>query len=288
MSESSVRRGSLFWRRFRRNRLALVAVGVIAALVLAALVGPLVWTWPASAIDTQAFLVPPSWTHPFGTTRAGQDVLALTLNGLGKSLLIGLLAALVSTALAAVVGASAAYLGGWYERAMLWIVDLLLVIPAFFLIAIVVRSTEASWPVLAVLLAAFAWPVSARVVRTMSLSLRERQYVMAARFAGLSPARIIFAHLLPNVGSLLIVDLTLGIGYAILAEAGLSYFGFGVQTPDTSLGTLISEGSLMIDTFGWVFFAPASVLVVLVLCVNAVGDGLRDALDPTSTAGGRA
>lgn len=288
MSEQLSRRGVLLWRRFRRNRAALIALGGIAVLVVVAVLGPLLWRWPASVIDPTAFLAPPSWVHPFGTTRAGQDVLALTMNGLGKSLLIGVLAAVVSTGLAAIVGASAAYVGGWFERVMLWVVDLLLVIPAFFLIAIVVRATASSWLVLAVLLAAFAWPVSARVVRTMSLSLRERQYVMAARFAGLSAGRIIFRHLLPNVGSLLIVDLTLGIGYAILAEAGLSYFGFGVQPPDTSLGTLISEGSLMIDTYGWVFFAPALVLVALVLCVNAVGDGLRDALDPTSSAGGRA
>ena len=139
-----------------------------------------------------------------------------------------------------------------------------------------------------VLLAVFAWPLSARVVRSLTLSIREREYVLAARFMGLSAARIIVRHILPNASSLLIIDATLGVGYAILSETGLSYFGFGVQPPDTSLGTLIGEGARMATTYPWIFLGPAVVLVFLVLCVNAVGDGLRDALDPTSASGGTA
>jgi peptide/nickel transport system permease protein len=142
--------------------------------------------------------------------------------------------------------------------------------------------------ILAVLLAVFAWPLSARVVRSLTLSIREREYVLAARFMGLGAFRIIVRHILPNASSLLIIDATLGVGYAILSETGLSYFGFGVQPPDTSLGTLIGEGARMATSYPWIFLGPATILVFLVLCVNAVGDGLRDALDPSSMSGGRA
>ncbi len=284
-------RRQLIWRRFLRNRMAVVGGIGIAFLFFLAVFGPYVLYWKFDDIDTAAFLRPPDSAHLLGTTRSGRDVLALTVRGLGKSLLIGFLVALISTTLAALVGASAAYLGGWYERMMLWIVDLLLVVPSFFLIAVASRGApegDAAWMVLVVLLAAFAWPLSARVVRSLTLSIREREYVLAARFMGLSAARIIVRHILPNASSLLIIDATLGVGYAILSETGLSYFGFGVQPPDTSLGTLIGEGARMATTYPWVFAGPAVVLVFLVLCVNAVGDGLRDALDPASASGGRA
>lgn len=284
-------RGQLILRRFLRNRTALVGAFGIAFLAFLAVFGPFFLYWSFDDIDTASFLQPPSSAHLLGTTRAGRDVLALTVRGLGKSLLIGFLVALISTSIAALVGASAAYLGGWYERTMLWIIDLLLVVPSFFLIAIASRGApegDASWLILVVLLAAFAWPLSARVVRSLTLSIREREYVLAAKFMGLAAPRIILRHILPNASSLLIIDATLGVGYAILSETGLSYFGFGVQLPDTSLGTLIGEGARMATTYPWVFLGPATVLVFLVMCVNAVGDGLRDALDPTSASGGRA
>lgn len=284
-------RGRLTWRRFLRNRVAVVGGLGIFALVLLAVLGPQILYWKFDDIDTNAFLNGPSSAHPLGTTRAGRDVLSLTVRGLGKSLLIGFLVALMSTSIAAMVGASAAYVGGWYEKAMLWIIDLLLVVPSFFLIAVAAQGApegDGSWLILVLLLAAFAWPLSARVVRSLTLSLREREYVLAARFMGLSAFRIIVRHILPNASSLLIIDATLGVGYAILSETGLSYFGFGVQPPDTSLGTLIGEGARMATTYPWVFLGPATLLVFLVLCVNAVGDGLRDALDPSSNSGGTA
>ena len=284
-------RGRLIWRRFLRNKLAVIGALGIAFLVILAVFGATFLYWKFDDIDTQSFLAPPSSAHPLGTTRAGRDVLALTVRGLGKSLLIGFLVALMSTSIAAIVGASAAYLGGWYEKAMLWIVDLLLVVPSFFLIAVASKGApegDAAWLVLVVLLAVFAWPLSARVVRSLTLSIREREYVLAARFMGLSALRIIVRHILPNASSLLIIDATLGVGYAILSETGLSYFGFGVQPPDTSLGTLIGEGARMATTYPWIFLGPATLLVFLVMCVNAVVDGLRDALDPTSASGGTA
>ncbi|HEY3339576.1 MAG TPA: ABC transporter permease [Propionicimonas sp.] len=284
-------RGRLVWRRFLRNKTAVVGAIGILFLVFLAIFGSSVLYWKFDDIDTQSFLAPPSESHILGATRAGRDVLALTVRGLGKSLLIGFMVALMSTTIAALVGASAAYLGGWWEKFALWIVDLLLVVPSFFLIAVASRGApegDAAWIILAVLLAVFAWPLSARVVRSLTLSIREREYVLAAKFMGLSSFRIIVRHILPNASSLLIIDATLGVGYAILSETGLSYFGFGVQPPDTSLGTLIGEGARMATTYPWVFLGPATVLVFLVICVNAVGDGLRDALDPSSASGGQA
>ncbi len=284
-------RGRLIWRRFLRNKVAVVGAVGILFLVGLTLFGQYFLYWKFDDIDTNAFLTPPDSAHLLGTTQAGRDVLALTVRGLGKSLLIGFLVAIISTSLSAMVGASAAYLGGWYEKAMLWIIDLILVVPSFFLIAVATKGApegESSWLILVVLLAAFAWPLSARVVRSLTLSIREREYVLAAKFMGISPFRIIVRHILPNASSLLIIDATLGVGYAILSETGLSYFGFGVQAPDTSLGTLIGEGANMATSFPWIFLGPATILVFLVMCVNAIGDGLRDALDPSSASGGQA
>ncbi len=290
-TERRLTRSQLIWRRFLRNKTAVVGAVIIALLVLTALVGPHLLPWKFDDIDTKAFLKPPSAKHWLGTTQAGRDVLALTVRGMSKSLLIGFMVALLSTSTAAMIGASIAYIGGWYEKIGLWIIDLLLVIPSFFLIAIMSTGGpkgEWSWLLLVLLLAGFGWMLSARVVRSLTLSVKEREYIQAARFMGLPTPKIIVRHILPNISSLLIIDATLGVGYAILSETGLSYFGFGVQAPDTSLGTLIGEGARMATTFPWIFLGPATVLVVLVMSVNAIGDGLRDALDPTSGSGGNA
>lgn len=284
-------RGQLIRRRFMRNRLAVVGLVVIGLMVIAAIVVPHFLPWQYNQLDENAYYDPPSAVHWFGTTQAGGDVFALTMRGLQKSLLIGFLVALLSTSIAALVGSSVAYIGGIYSFAMMWIIDLLLVIPSFFLIAVISRGGprgQYSWLLLVVLLAAFGWPLSARVVRSLSMSVKENEYVKAARFMGLSTPKILVRHILPNISSMLIIDACLGVGYAILGEASLSYFGFGVQSPDTSLGTLIALGSQSATTFPWIFLTPAAFLVVLILAVNAVGDGLRDALDPNSQSGGQA
>src|SRR6185369_3569942 len=185
--------------------------------------------------------------------------------------------------LAAVVGASAGYFGGWVDRALMWFVDLLLVLPAFLILALLAFSLHsATWLIFVVLLALFQWMITGRIVRGMTMSLKEREYVQAARFMGVSPYRIIFRHILPNMASLLIVDATINVAAAIIGEAGLSFFGFGIQPPDISLGTLIADGSPSFLTTYWLFLFPAIVLVAIVLSVNLIGDGLRDALDPHS------
>jgi peptide/nickel transport system permease protein len=276
-------RWGILFTRFRRRRLAMFGLGVLAFLFLLAFVGPYLSQWEYTDHDFNAFLQGPSVDHWFGTTQTGGDVYALTLRGMQKSLIIGILVALFSTGLAALVGSFAGYFGGWVDRALMWFVDLLLVLPAFLIIAILSPTFRGkTWLVFVILLAAFLWMVTARIVRGMTISLREREYVLAARYMGVPSHNIIFRHILPNISSLLIVDATINVSAAVISETGLSYFGFGVQPPDVSLGTLIADGTPAAVTYPWLFGFAAGLLVAIVLAVNLVGDGLRDALDPTS------
>jgi peptide/nickel transport system permease protein len=202
-----------------------------------------------------------------------------------KSLIIGLVGALLSTSIAAVVGAFAGYFGGRLSAVLLVVVDLLLVLPGFLIIAILSPAFRGrTWLLFVVLLSAFNWMITSRIVRGLTLSLKEREFVHAARFMGVPGWRIIFRHILPNMSSLLIIDATVNVSGLILAEVGLSFFGFGVQPPDVSLGTLIGNYANAALTYPWQFYFPAASLVVLVLSINVVGDALRDALDP-NTAG---
>ncbi|SNR24408.1 ABC transporter permease [Blastococcus mobilis] len=281
-------RRRLVLARLRRNRAAMAALVVLVLLVVAAVLGPVTYRWITGwgyiGQDRTALLQPPSAEHWFGTTLIGVDVFAQTLRGLQKSLLIGFLAAVISTGLAAVVGAFAGYLGGWVDRGLMWLVDLLLVIPAFLVVAVLGRGLgEAGWPVLTLLIALFAWMITARIVRGTTLSLREREFVLAARFSGVSVPGIVFRHLIPNMSSLLIIDATITVATAIIAESGLSYFGFGVRPPDVSLGSMIAVGTPSAFTSPWLFMFAGGLLVLTTLAVSVLGDGLRDALDPGST-----
>lgn len=284
-------RSQLILRRFLRNKTAILGLLVIVALIIVAVIGPYLSPWSWDQVDRRAYLKPPSESHIFGTTQSGRDMFALTLRGLRKSLLIGFCVAILSTSIAALVGSFAAYFGGWFERIALWVIDLLLVVPSFLIIAVLSKNNsqgQYGWVLLVILLAAFGWMLSARVVRSLTMSVKEREYVQAARFMGLSAPRTVFRHIVPNISSLLIIDATLNVSAAILAETGLSFFGFGIQPPDTSLGTLLGEGARQVTSFPWLFTGPAITVVILVLSVNAVGDGLRDALDPSSASGGSA
>ena len=270
-------------RRFLTHRLAVAALAVLVFLFLLAFLGPYLTKYSYTDRDFNAFLKGPSAEHWFGTTQTGGDVYALTLRGMQKSLIIGLLVAVVSTGIAAIVGSFAGYFGGWPERVLMWVVDLLLVLPSFLIVAILSPTFRGkTWLIFVVLLAAFLWMVTARIVRGMTISLREREYVMAARYMGVPARTIIFRHILPNISSLLIIDATINVSAAIISETSLSYFGFGVQPPDVSLGTIIADGTNSATTYPWLFGFAGGLLVIIVLAVNVVGDGLRDALDPSS------
>jgi peptide/nickel transport system permease protein len=281
-----VGRGRLVLRRFLRKRMALLGLLVIVSLYLLAFVAPAFAPWGYDEPDYSAFLAAPSPSHWFGTSKIGQDVFAQVMRGLQKSLTIGLLVGVISTSISALVGATAGYVGGIASRVLMWVTDLLLVLPSFLIIAVISPALRgSSWILFVLLLGVFAWMITARILRGMTLTLREREFVKAARFMGAPSGLIIRRHILPNMASLMIIDVTITVGSTILLETGLSYFGFGVQPPDVSLGTLIRDGSAAALTTPWLFLFAGSLLVVSVLAVNFIGDGLRDALDPNARRG---
>lgn len=281
-------RGRLLMRRFARNRLALSGLILLVLLFVAAYAGPYLSQWKYTDIDFDNFQTGPSSSHWFGTTQTGADMFVLTMRGAQKSLVIGLAGGPLTTAVAALVGSVAGYLGGWVDRALVWFIDVMLVMPSFLLLAILSPTFKGrTWLLFVVLLAAFNWMVSARIVRSLTLTLKNREFVLAARYMGVPAPRIILRHILPNMASLLIIDATIGVAVTILGESGLSYFGFGIQLPDVSLGSLIAYGQQDVNTYPWLFLCPAAILILIILGVNFVGDGLRDALDPNA-AGAKA
>ncbi|MFI9361657.1 ABC transporter permease [Kitasatospora sp. NPDC053057] len=281
-------RGRLVLARLLAARGAVAGAVLILLLFVLAFGGPYLTPWDYATPDFTALHQPPSAEHWFGTNGVGQDVFAQTVRGLQKSLIIGLLVALFSTVLASLVGACAGYFGGWTDRALMFLVDLMLVFPSFLIVTVLSpRLRGSGWIAFVLLLALFNWMITARVVRSMTVSLREREFVRAARFMGVRPLRIISRHILPNVASFLIVDATIAVGGAVMSETALSYFGFGVRPPDVSLGTLLAAGTTEAPVFPWMFYFAAGLLVLFVLAVNLVGDGLRDALDPTAGGASR-
>ena len=271
-------------RRFLRKPLAIAGLVIVLLLFAFAYVGPHFYKWQYNQIDFEAFLQHPSATHWFGTSQNGFDMLALTMRGMQKSLIIGLIGAVLSTGIAAIAGATAGYFSGWTDRSIVALIDLILVLPGILIIAILSPDFHGkTWLIFVILLAAFQWMITARVIRSMTLSMKEREFVYAARFMGVPDWKIIFRHILPNMSSFLIIDATINVSSLILAEVGLSFFGFGVQPPDISLGTLIGDHWEAAQTAnGYQFYFPAILLVILVLSVNLIGDGLRDALDPNA------
>ena len=282
-SVERISRGQLIRRRFFRNKSAVFGIYVIAFMFLFAFGGPFIAQWSYSENDFSSLLQGPSLSHWFGTTQVGVDVFAQTTRGLQKSLIIGLLVAVFSTGLSAIVGSVAGYLGGRTDKASMWFVDLMLVLPSFLVLVILSRFYQGkSWLLLVIGLTIFDWMITARVVRGLAMSLRERDFVRAAKYMGVPTRKIVVRHLLPNMASVLIIAATLNVGGAILAETGLSYLGFGVSAPDVSLGTLIAEGTSAALTYPWLFLFAGSILIFTVLAVSFIGDGLRDAFDPGS------
>jgi peptide/nickel transport system permease protein len=275
-------RSSVVLKRFLRQKTALVGACLLIALVFMAYFGIHFTKWKYTDHDFQSFQVGPNSSHWFGTDETGQDLFAATMRGAQKSILIAFMVALIATSLAALVGSFAGYFGRWVDRTLMWVVDLLLIVPSFLIIAILSPQFHGSIWLFVLLLGMFIWQITARIVRGQTLSLREREYVLAAKYMGVSGPRIIARHVLPNLASLLIIDATVNVSVAVLTETGLSFFGFGVQPPDVSLGTLIASAQTAATTEPWLFLFPAGFLVLLLLAVNLVGNGLRDAIDPTS------
>ena len=291
----------LVFRRFVRHRGAMIGLLVFVAIIVLAVssigMGPVPGWWDKSYTGTGSVIdggrptldVFPSFVdsdgfavgeHPFGQDSIGRDYFATTMRGAQQSLQIALLVGLVSTFVGTLVGSVAGYFGGLTENVLMRVVDVIITIPLLLLAAVVARSTDGNALTLGLLLGVLAWTSLARLVRGEVLSIKEREFVEAARAMGASPLRIITRHILPNIISTIIVNATLTIAAAILLETALSFLGFGVQAPDTSLGKLISEYQTAFATRPWLFWFPGLMIIGIALSVNFVGDGLRDAFDP--------
>jgi peptide/nickel transport system permease protein len=282
----AVGRSRLITRRFFRSKSGVLGLVMLASAVILAIVGPWLVKWSISENDFSNILTGPGvGGHLLGTDSAGRDIFVRTLYGLRKSLIIGLFAALITTTIAAIAGSCAGFFGKWVDVGIVWVIDLLLVLPAFLILAILSPILAGkTWLWLVLLLSVFGWMITGRVVRGMTLSLREREYVQAARFMGVGSRTIITRHLLPNMASLLIVDVTINVSFTILAESGLSFFGFGVQPPDVSLGTVLQENQTNVTAYPFTLLPACFALIYTVLSINLIGDALRDAIDPTSGA----
>ena len=269
------------WGRLRNHKLAVVSGALFLAILLACYLGPLLSNLDGTAIDTQLGATPPSWGHWFGTDTLGRDMLVRTMIGGRIALLVALVTTVIALAIGVTWGATAAYAGGRVDNAMMRIVDALYGFPTVVLVIVVmsVLSTK-SLVTLFALIGAISWLTMARITRGQVLSLRNREFVEAARALGARPARILFRHILPNAAGPVIVYATLALPQVMLTEAFLSFLGLGVQAPLASWGTLVTEGSSQIVVYPWLLACPGLVMALTVMALNFLGDGLRDALDP--------
>jgi peptide/nickel transport system permease protein len=267
-------------RRFFAHKLAVGSLIVFVLMLLAAFIVPFFWKYQYNSI-TNTLSAAPSWAHPFGTDSLGHDVFAEVLRGTQTSIKVSALAMIVGETTGVLIGAFSGYYRGKLDATLMRAVDVLLTLPLFVFIAVLQKITGGSWWIIALIIGGLGAGLTARLVRSVFLSLREREYVEAARALGATDKRIIMRHLLPNALGPIIVDATLTFALAIITEASLSFLGFGITPPDVSLGTLIQDGVAASQTRPWLFYFPGFVIILLVLTVNFIGDGLRDALDPT-------
>lgn len=294
-TEKSYSQGTLVLRRFLRHRAAMVGLIFLVFVVLLAYtsigVGPLPGWWGKTYTDlypqvnggspTMTLWPPAIGEHPFGQDTIGKDYFALVMRGTQISLLIAFAVGTLATVIGTVVGAAAGYLRGIVEAILMRTTDLFIIIPLLVLAAVLGQiASRAGVLGLALVLGLVTWTGLARLVRAEVLSLREREFVAAARAIGTPTPRIIVRHILPNTLGTIVVNATLLISAAILLETALSFLGFGVRAPDTSLGVLISDYQNALTTRPWLFWWPGVFILAIALCVNFIGDGLRDAFDP--------
>jgi oligopeptide transport system permease protein len=274
--------GALAWLRFRRDRGGMLGMLLLAFVVLFCVAGPWLWRVDPDLQDLLLGAVSPSVAHPFGTDEHGRDLLARVMAGGRVSLLVGLAGTLVALVLGVSWGAVAGYAGGRVDELMMRIVDVLYTVPFMFLVILLLAIFGRDFLLLFVALGAVSWLTMARIVRGQVLSLREREFVEAARALGASPAYILWRHVVPNTLGPVIVYATLLVPGIMLEEAFLSFLGLGVQPPHASWGVLVEIGAANLQFHPHLLVFPASFLALTLFSLNFVGDGLRDALDPRS------
>jgi len=269
-------------RRFLRHRVAVIALMVLTLIVLLAAFAPVFERYPYEAIDLRGRSAPPSAAHWFGTDRVGRDIWSRTLHGARVSLLVGFGAVLFSLLIGTALGALSGFYGGWVDLIIMRFTDLVMTFPALIIMITLAAFVSNSLPALVLIMGGLGWPGTARLVRAQFLSLREREFVLAARCLGAGNGSIIVSHILPNVLAPLIAVVTFGVGGAILTEAGLSFLGLGVAPPTPSWGNMLETARNLdiLQNLPWMWIPPAIMIVLTVLCVNFIGDGVRDASDP--------
>jgi ABC-type dipeptide/oligopeptide/nickel transport system permease subunit len=270
--------------RFLRHRLAMASLVILVGVLLAGVFANHIASYPFDGIDFNHLNQAPSTTghHYFGTDQLGRDYFTRVLYGIRTSARVAFIVSILSTALGTLIGAMAGYFGGWIDNLLMRFTDLVLTLPPIAVLLVAsARLGNGNQYRVAIILALLFWTGIARVVRGLFLSLREKEYVEAAKASGSGDLRIIFRHMLPNSMGPIIVNMTLVTAGAILTEAALSFLGFGIKPPTPALGTLISDGETQMQTQWWLVIFPGLTIVIIVMCINFIGDGLRDALDPT-------
>jgi peptide/nickel transport system permease protein len=268
-------------RAFSRNRLAVAGLVTVVVLYVVAILAPVLAPFdPAAQGPLIERWTAPSSTHPLGTDHLSRDVLSRVLFGARISLAVGLVAVLISTTLGVFLGGLAGYAGGWLDGLVMRVVDVMVAFPRLVLLIAVVALFRPSLVLIMVVVGLTEWPTTARLVRSRVLSVRNMAFIQAARGLGYTHARILFRHAIPNALAPAIVAATLGVGHVIVLEAGLSFLGLGVRPPTPSWGSMVADGLRNPETAWWVATYPGLAIVCAVVAFNAVGDGLRDALDP--------
>jgi len=273
--------------RFFHHKPAVAGLTVFVGLLLLSTIGSHLWRYSYSDITPQ-FSTGPSLQHPFGTDEIGHDLFAQVLTGTETSIKTAIVVAALSTFIGTVIGALAGYYGKWADAALMRFTDLVLTVPLLAILLVLANALSKqanSWFWIAIILAALLWTYLARLVRGSFLSLREREFVEAEWAIGASDARIIMRHMIPNALGPIVVNATLTVAVAMLIEAALSFLGLGIQPPEVSLGSLINTGQGAMSVLPWLFFFPAGFLIAIILSINFIGDGLRDALDPSHRPG---
>ena len=291
--------GQLIWRRFRKHKIALIGGVGIAALLVFIIIGTiLIPLENANYVDLAARLSTPSATHWFGTDSTGRDGFSRIVYGGQISLIIGFLAVVISVSMGTVIGGVSAYYGGWVDAILMRFTEAMLSIPQLFLLIVLGKflgrdiqtinlfglSFSGSVGIVIVVIGLTSWMYLARIVRANVLSLKEMDYILAAKSLGASNSRIFFRHLVPNTLGIIIVSATLGLAGAILQEAYVSFLGLGVQPPTASWGNMLTSAQSFIQRGAWwMWVFPSLFIVFTILCINLLGDGLRDAFDPRSS-----
>jgi oligopeptide transport system permease protein len=289
MAEVDVRGRSLWvdaWHRLLKNRAAVISGIIMLTMLLLVLVGPLLSPWEGDFTDWDHTASPPNFEtgHWFGTDAVGRDILVRTLEGGRISLLVGLVATLVSLAIGVSYGAIAGYYGGFTDRIMMRMVDIIYALPFMFFVILLMVVFGRHIVLIFVAIGAVNWLDMARIVRGQTLALKNTEFVEAARACGVDHKAIIRRHIIPNLLGVVMVYVTLTIPQVILVESFLSFLGLGVQEPMSSWGALVNDGAQDMESAPWTLVFPATFLTVTLYCFNYIGDGMRDALDPKDRA----